>query len=120
VRRLICEIDNYTQASTDAVITYAFYTKPEERDPAKLVAGKQGVLDEYVMYGKAMRGDFLAGELSAADFAFYPVVAFMKRCEVKLPDLDADGMLTTQIRAWKARMEALPYLDKTIPPHWRQ
>ena len=43
----------------------------------------------------------------------------MKRCEVKLPDLDSDGMLTPEMRAWKARMEALPYLDKTIPPHWR-
>ena len=120
VRRLICEIDSYTMESTDAVITYAFYTKAEERDPAKLAAAKQGVIDEYAMYGKAMRGDFLAGELSAADFALYPQVAFMKRCEVKLPDLDSDGMLAPQIRAWKARMEALPYLDKTIPPHWRQ
>ena len=38
-----------------------------------------------------MRGEFLAGPLSAADFAFYPLVAFVKRCEMKLPDLDADG-----------------------------
>ena len=27
----------------------------------------------------AMRGDFLAGPLSAADFAFYPMVAFLRR-----------------------------------------
>lgn len=120
VRRLICEIDNYTTEASDAVVTQAFYTKPEERDLAKLAEAKQGVRDEYAMYGKAMRGDFLAGELSAADFALYPVVAFMKRCEVKMSDLDSDGMLTPQIRAWKARMEALPFLDKTIPPHWRQ
>ncbi|MET0733467.1 MAG: glutathione S-transferase family protein [Casimicrobiaceae bacterium] len=119
VRRLICEMDNYTSEATDAVITYAFYTKPEAREPAKLAEGKQGVRDEYAMYSKAMRGDFLAGDLSAADFTLYPLVAFMKRCEVKLPDLDSDGMLTPEMRAWKARMEALPYLDKTIPPHWR-
>ena len=65
------------------------------------------------MFTKAMRGDFLAGPLSAADFALYPLVAFLKRCEIKLPDLDADGMLTPEFRAWKARIEALPYFDKT-------
>ncbi|MEO5763763.1 MAG: glutathione S-transferase family protein [Casimicrobiaceae bacterium] len=119
VRRLICEVDNYTSAATDAVVDYALYTKPEARDAAKLTEGKQAVRDEYASYSKAMRGDFLAGDLSAADFALFPLVAFMKRCEVKLPDLDSDGMLTAKMRAWKARIEALPYLDKTIPPHWR-
>ncbi|MEP7275530.1 MAG: glutathione S-transferase family protein [Betaproteobacteria bacterium] len=119
VRRLICEVDNYTSAATDAVVDYALYTKPEARDAAKLAEGKQAVRDEYASYSKAMRGDFLAGDLSAADFALFPLVAFMKRCEVKLPDLDSDGMLTAQMRGWKARMEALSYLDKTIPPHWR-
>jgi hypothetical protein len=29
-------------------------------------------------------------------------------------------MLPPALRAWKARMTALPFLDKTIPPHWRQ
>jgi len=120
VRRLMCEIADYTAEAVETVITQAFYTKPEERDAEKLAAAKQGMGDEYALYGKAMRGDFLAGELSAADFALYPRVAAMKRCEVKMPDLDSDGLLTPAMRAWKARMEALPYLDKTIPPHWRQ
>ena len=120
VRRLMCEIADYTAEAVETVITQAFYTKPEERDPGKLAAAKQGMRDEYALYSKAMRGDFLAGELSAADFALYPRVAAMKRCEVKMPDLDSDGMLTPAMRAWKARMESLPFLDKTIPPHWRQ
>ena len=69
---------------------------------------------------KLMRGDYLAGALSAADFAFYPLVAFLYRAQkMKLPDLDADGMLTPKLRAWKARIEALPYFDKTVPPHWK-
>ena len=67
-----------------------------------------------------MRGEFLAGPLSAADYALYPLVAFMNRCETKLPDLNANGMLTAELAAWKARIEALPYLASTIPPHWKQ
>ncbi len=40
--------------------------------------------------------------------------------ELKLPDLDANGMLTPELTRWKARIEALPYFEKTIPPHWRK
>ena len=71
------------------------------------------------MFAKAMRGDFLAGSLSAADFALYSMVALLKRAQIKITDLDADGMLPPKIRAWKARIEALPFFEKTIPPHWK-
>jgi len=67
-----------------------------------------------------MSGEFLAGPLSAADYALYPLVAFMNRCEIKLPDLNANSMLSAELAAWKARIEALPYLAGTIPPHWKQ
>jgi hypothetical protein len=29
-------------------------------------------------------------------------------------------MLTPDLRAWKKRIEALPYFEGTIPPHWKQ
>jgi glutathione S-transferase len=68
-----------------------------------------------------LRGPYLAGALSAADFALYPLVAFVHRAqEVRMPELDADGMLTPELRAWKGRVEALPYLAATIPPHWQK
>jgi glutathione S-transferase len=118
-RRLISEVDDYFDKAVEPVIDYAFSAKPEERDPKKLDAGREGVVAEYALFTKAMRGDFLVGPLSAADFAFYPLVAFMKRCEVKLPDLGSDAWLTPELRAWKSRMEALPYLAKTWPPHWK-
>ena len=119
-RRLIMEVDNYFAKAADKLIIYAFYTKPEERDAAKLSETRQAIIDEYALFTKSMRADFLAGPLSAADFAFYPFVGFMSRCEVKLPDLDANGMLTGPLRSWKSRVEKLPYFDRTIPPHWRQ
>jgi glutathione S-transferase len=119
VRRLILEVDNYFDKAVDPVVDEAFYAKPEARDADKLAAGRAGVIAEYALFTQAMRGDFLAGPLSAADFAFYPLVAFMKRCETKLPDLRSDAWLTPALAAWKVRMEALPFLDKTIPPHWK-
>jgi len=120
IRRLILEVDNYFDKAVDPVIDEAFSRKPEERSAEKLATGRNAVIEEYALFTKAMRGDFLAGPLSAADHAFYPLVAFMKRCELKIPDLATDRWLTPELAAWKARVEALPYLDKTIPPHWRQ
>ena len=75
---------------------------------------------EMAMVTRAMRGDYLAGPLSAADYALYTLLAFVWRSQIKLPDLDADSMLTPPLARWKARIEALPYFDKTIPPHWRK
>jgi glutathione S-transferase len=119
VRRLIDEVDNYFDKAVDPVLEQAFYTKPEERDAKKLDEGRAGVIAEYALFTKAMQGDYLAGPLSAADYAFYPLVAFMKRCEVKMPELGSDDWLTPELRLWKKRIEALPYFEKTIPPHWK-
>jgi glutathione S-transferase len=92
VRRLIMEVDGYFDHAIDPLTTQAFSKKPEERDPKAIADGRKAVVDEVVTFTKAMRGEFLAGPLSAADYALYPLVAFLKRCEMKLPDLDADGM----------------------------
>jgi glutathione S-transferase len=121
VRRLIMEIDNYFHAPVDALVDYAFYEKPEARDAAKLPALRDAIVDELGMIARSMKGEYLAGPLSAADFAAYPLVAFVKRVQQKrLPDLDADGMLPAPIAEWKRRIEALPFLDATIPPHWKE
>lgn len=118
-RRLIMEVDSYFDDAVDPLTTQAFSRKPEERDAQQIAAGRQAVIDEFALFTKAMRGEFLAGPLSAADFAFYPFTAYLWRCELKLPGLDADGMFTPELRAWRARIEQLPYFDKTYPPHWK-
>jgi len=119
-RRLIMEVDNYFDEAIDPLTTEAFGKKPEERDASAIAASRAATMDELKYFTKQMRGDFLAGPLSAADFAFYPYISYLPRCQLKLPDLDADGMLTPELRAWKGRVERLPFFDKTYPPHWKQ
>ena len=119
VRRMVLEVDNYFSEAVDPLISQAFFVKPEERDADKIAKARQAMADEFALFGKAMRGDFLAGALSAADFALYPLTAFGKRCEMKLPDLGFDTLVTPEIAAWKKRVEALPFLGRTIPPHWK-
>lgn len=121
VRRLICEVDSYFDPALDQVTEPLFYKKPEERDMAAIAKGREAVTEELRMFTKALRGPFLAGPLSAADFALYPLVAFLYRAQdVRMPELDADAMLTPEMRAWKAHVEALPWLASTIPPHWQK
>jgi glutathione S-transferase len=120
VRRMISEVDSYFDKALDPWIEQVFYKKPEERDADALTKARDGVVGELATLSQAMRGDYLAGPLSAADFALYPLVAFLHRAKaVKMPDLDADAMLTPALRAWKARIEALPFFAATIPPHWK-
>jgi len=120
VRRLVAEADNYFDKATDPVVDEAFGKKPEERDPAKLATALAGLREETALFTRYMRGDFLAGSLSAADFALYPLVAYLDRCALKLPDFDPKSVMTPELAAWKARIEALPYFEKTYPPHWKK
>jgi glutathione S-transferase len=120
VRRLVSEVDNYFDKAIDPIATELFERKPEERDAAAIAKGREAVAKEAAHFTRAMRGPFLAGEVSAADFALYPLVAFLYRAQqVRMADLDPDGMLTPELRAWKARVEALPYYATTYPPHWK-
>jgi len=119
-RRMIREVDDDFDRALDPLTTQAFTKKPEERDAKAIGDARKAIVEELDLFSRAMRGDYLAGPLSAADYAFYTLLAFLWRAEMKLPDLDANGMLTPKLASWKARIEALPYFDKTIPPHWRK
>ncbi len=119
VRRLVSEADAYTSEATDKMIDVLLYAKPEERDPAKLEAARAAVAEEFAFVARYLEGDFLVGTLSAADFALYPFVAFMDRCHQRVPEFDPAPLVPPALAAWKKRVEALPYLDKTWPPHWR-
>ena len=119
-RRCILEVDNYFSKAADPLFEQAFWVKPEERNAETIAAGRKAIAEEAVMFTASMRGEFLVGALSAADFALYPLVAFAKRCEdKKLPDLGFETLFTPQLLAWKRRIEALPFFEKTIPPHWK-
>ena len=120
VWRLMMEVDNYVEEATDPIVEYAFYTKPEERQAQKFADARKAVTEEFAQMSRYLQGEFLVGPLSAADFSLYPPIAFMWRCKVKLPDFDAEGLLTPELHAWKKRIEALPYFEKTVPPHWKQ
>ena len=119
VRRLISEIDDYTTGAVDEVVERLLGVKPEARDQRKIDLARNAMADEFAFMARYLDGGFLVGELSAADFALYPAVGFMFRCEQREPTFDAASLLPPKLAAWKERVEALPYFDATWPPHWR-
>lgn len=117
-RRLIAEVDNYVFPAVDRIIEEAF-KKPEEQDASRIEAGREAVKTELALYTRGIQGDYLAGSLSAADFALYPYIAYLFRVEQKrIPALRATELLTPELVAWKTRVEALPFFAATYPPHW--
>lgn len=119
IRRLVCEVSSYLVPLADAVIDEVL-AKPEARDADKLAKARDAARDEFAFYAKAMRGPWLAGPLSAADFTLYPFVAFMFRLEAtRMPELAPGQWMPPELLAWRGRVEALPFFDKTYPPHWR-
>ena len=119
VRRLISEVDGYTTPAVDAVVERLLGAKPEERDAAKIEEARVAMAEELAFMARYLEGDFLVGPLSAADFALFPAIGFMFRCQQRVPTFEAAPLVPAALMAWKQRVEALPYFDKTVPPHWQ-
>ena len=119
VRRLVQEADQYYALAMEKLVDEVLFTAPEKWDPDKISEGRQGVTKELTLWDRLIRGDYLAGALSAADFTLYPLIALTLRIEKKKPDLDVRGAIGPRIAAWMKRIESLPYFQKTWPPHWQ-
>ena len=118
-RRIVREVDNLYQATRR--IAGQLWTKPEaEWDQKEIEGGREEVLREYGLFATYLRNDFFVGSApTAADYAVYPFLATGARLEKKKADLGLVAGRPENLSAWAKRIEALPYFDKTFPPHWR-
>jgi glutathione S-transferase len=118
--RLGAEFDHYFAVSMeDLVLEVLFKPDPAQRNQDKITSATIMLRKELEHFERELRGDFLAGALSAADFSLYPGIMLALRIEKRLPSLNISGMLGPKLSAWMKRIEALPYYDRTYPPHWR-
>ena len=122
IRRLIREVEGYLDEKGLTPIFEEFYLKGEGAAPdmSRAQEAKRSLAEELERFGGELKGAFLAGDApTAADFVLYPEVAYVKRIGEKKPATGLAGMLPPPIAAWAGRIEALPYFEKTFPPHWR-
>lgn len=120
VRRLIQEADQYFLPAADPVLDQVMFSPKETWDDADIAEARAKFAKEITSWERYFEYDWLAGNnLSAADLTLYPMIAFILRLERKKPDIDIRGLIGPKFGAWMRKVEALPYLEKTIPPHWK-
>jgi glutathione S-transferase len=120
-RRLIREVDSYLVSSHEKITRQLFFKPgPEAWDVQAIEDGREGYIAELAHFDAALRGDFVMGSnVGAVDYALYPFIATFVRLEMRKADLGLSASIPVKLAAWKKRMQALPYHEKTYPPHWR-
>jgi glutathione S-transferase len=121
IRRLSREAQEYLNLQgVDRIVDEYFWKGDEPPDPKKLGEARERVATELDYFAKELRGGYLAGDApTAADLVLYPMVAYVKRVTARKPESKLTELIPAPLAAWAARIEALPYFDKTFPPHWR-
>ncbi len=122
IRRLIREAEGYLGAEGIDPITGELFFKGEGEAPdmKRVEQARTRLREELEYFSKEMRGRFLAGDTPcAADFVLYPYLGYAWRIGFRKSETKMDELIPAAMAAYKKRVEALPFFDKTFPPHWR-
>jgi glutathione S-transferase len=118
--RLCAEAASYLAvAMEELVLEILFKPDPSTRSPITIERATRVVHEELEHFEQELGDGYLAGALSAADFTLYPCLMLLLRMERRAAELDVSKRLGPKLQAWKARIESLPYYERTYPPHWR-
>lgn len=118
-RRIAIEADSWFAEAIRGVRHYVFGRDPAS-EPEVLAAALQTLGAELARFdGYLGAQDFLVGDLSLADFTLYPHLRLLLRFEQRQPAIAVSSAMPPGLAAWQERMAALPYMERTIPPHWK-
>ena len=121
IRRLVREAEEHIDQENIGPITDEFFGKEGAApDMAKVMACREKIAAELLLFEKELRGDYFGGgALCALDLVVYPMIAYLKRVTFRKPESKLTEIIPARLAEWAGRIEALPYFDKTIPAHWR-
>ncbi|BBL77114.1 glutathione S-transferase family protein [Methylomagnum ishizawai] len=119
-RRLAAEAEGFLYPPIRQVFEQLVLRQDGPPDEAVLAKARAIAGKKMALLAESLRGPFFLGDLpTLADYAVYPLTALLVRLGTRRPDLDLAGAIPPGLADWRTRMEALPYLDATWPPHWR-
>jgi len=119
IRRLVREADEYLAHALERMVAQVLFTKQDKWDHKEISAGRDAFLQELRIFEGYLRKEWFGGELSAADFTLYPLIALSLRMEKKKSDLNVKAGIGPNTAAWMKRVQALRYYEKTYPTHWK-
>jgi len=127
IARVISEYDAYLDSATSRQVVLPIFFNRVEGNEDSLREGLEVLHRELGILEASLTGDWLAGDaFSAADIHLTPGIHALLRAAGK-PTADAfDGLglralpdRYPRIAAWLDRVAALPWFDRTYPPHWK-
>jgi glutathione S-transferase len=119
VRRIAAEVDTDLARPNEALLDATLFTR-EPAPPETVAAAKEELGKELARFESyVLEGDTFVGDLTVAEIAIYPFLRFLDRIQERQPQHDTSALVGPKLRQLMRRVEALPYYDKTFPPHWR-
>jgi glutathione S-transferase len=120
VRRMVQEADQYYSTAMESLVDQILFTDKDKWNADAIAAGRKKLVKELAGWERSIADEYLAGpNVSAADFTLYPLLALTLRMEKKDPTLNIRAEIGPKLAGWMKRIEGLPYLRKTWPPHWQ-
>jgi len=117
-RRIAAECENYLGPLMSELSRATLFRKgPADASVMADIHKRLG--EELPRFDAALSGDHFAGSLSLADFTVYPRLRMIRRVDERQPGEDWSRHIPKRLAAWMKRIEALPYFDRTVPPHWK-
>ncbi len=77
-------------------------------------------LKELAHWESAATVEYLSGELSAVDLTMYPFLALFLRLSGRRSDFVKDDVIGPRLAVWIDRVQTLPIVQRTWPPHWKR
>ena len=119
-RRRAAEVVSYIDPMNDKILSEIFGPADKVPDIEKIEEGKKVLASELILIEGWLDKEFIGGDrLSGADFTLYPYLAFLGRVDTRKPGYNLLALVPPKLAAWMKRIEALPYFEKTYPPHWK-
>ena len=119
-RRQAAEVSAYIDPINDKIFSEVFGPADKAPNVVVIEEGKQSLAAELARIDAWLEKDYLAGDqLSGADFTLYPYLAFLGRVDNRKPAYHLHALVPPKLAAWMKRIEALPYFERTYPPHWK-
>jgi glutathione S-transferase len=122
VRRLAAEAENYLYPSQRELFVQTLFRPTEKgRDAEAIARAHDNLLAELARWEKALASaPFLGGETpNLADYATFPPLRGIQRVDEREPEHGLGSRWPAWALAYLQRMEALPAVQTTWPPHWK-
>jgi glutathione S-transferase len=118
VRRIAAEAQEYLGGPNLDMEHATFLAPAGQQDPALFARARAAVTSELPRLEEELRSPFLGGvSPTLADFTAYPILAMIRRLTSRFTPEPL--VLSPALAEWMKRIEALPYYERTYPPHWR-